>query len=361
MRDTLHKKRPQQEAPEKSFRRLTEIASIPTFQGMSFSQALGLRFAADIRTVFAAFVMFPLVPLVQYFQPQLLGWMLPVSLYFGFLAGVLTHNQNHCPTFKNRTANTLYQAWLSMFYGYPTFGWVPSHNQNHHKFVNRAGDASITWRYSKRHTWTVAWTYFFISSYFQGKTIAEYKDKVKATNPELYRSIQLQYLFVVAGHGGMLTLALAMHGLWFGLLVYGVAFLLPSLFALWSMFFINYIQHVHCDPWSEYNHSRNFVGRLGNWMVFNNGLHAAHHKVAGLHWSKLPALHADLAPHIHPDLQQASIIGFCLRTYVLGLFSDRFRTHQIGRPAWDHPEDTQLDLTIGSVDGTDVGVNASMA
>jgi beta-carotene hydroxylase len=286
--------------------------------------------------------------------------MLPVSLYFGFLAGVLTHNQNHCPTFQSRRMNHFYQAWLSVFYGYPTFGWIPSHNQNHHRFVNRAGDASITWRYSKKHNWTIAWTYFFVSSYFQSQCLNEYIRKVRAQNPELFRSILLQYAFVLVGHGGMFALALAMYGVKSGLIVYGVAFALPSAFSLWSMFFINYIQHVDCDPWSTHNHSRNFVGRLGNWMVFNNGLHAAHHKVAGLHWSKLPQLHAELAPHIHPDLNQSSILGFCFRTYVLGMFSDRYRTHQVGRAAWDAPARAS-GLATESVDATGIGENASMA
>lgn len=331
---------------------------------MSLSSALGLRYSADLRTLFYAGVLFPGVPLLQYAFPQLLGWLLPLGLYLGFCAGVLTHNQNHTPTFKSKRLNVLYQAWLSVFYGYPTFGWIPSHNQNHHKFVNRPGDASITWRYSKRHTWTVAWTYFFVSSFFQQKTLKEYIAKAKRENPALYRSILLQYGFVIVGHSGMLALAIALHGVALGALVYGVAFLLPALFSLWAMFFINYIQHVHCDPWSEYNHSRNFVGRLGNWLVFNNGLHAAHHRQAGLHWSRLWELHEQLAPHIDPALKQQSIMGFCLRTYVLGLFSDRFRTHQVGRPAWEPPgSDSKgpLNLAIPSVEATDAGINANMA
>ncbi len=323
---------------------------------------LGLRFDADARTLFYTFVLFPAVPLIQYAHPELLGWMLPISLYFGFSAGVLTHNQNHCPTFKSKRANTLYAAWLSIFYGYPTFGWIPSHNQNHHKFVNRAGDASITWRYSKKNNWTVAWTYFFVSSYFQNGTLVEYVRKAKANNPTLFRGILLQYAFVLTGHVGMAALAVWLHGWKLGLVAYGLAFLLPSAFSLWSMFFINYIQHVDCDPWSKYDHSRNFVGKRSNWLVFNAGLHAAHHEQAGLHWSKLWELHEKLAPHIHPELKQESILWFCLKTYLLGVFSSRFRTRQIGRAAWDPPTgDTALDLTTASVDSTEAGINASMA
>lgn len=325
---------------------------------------LGLREKADLRTLFYAFVLFPAVPALQYAHPGLVGWLLPLGLYCGFCAGVITHNQNHCPTFHSKRLNTFYSAWLSIFYGYPIFGWIPTHNQNHHKFVNRAGDASITWRYSKNHTWTVAWTYFFVSQHFQGKLVKEYLLKAKAKNSTLFYGILLQYAFVVVAHLGMAALAVALHGWALGALVYGVAFLAPALFALWSMFFINYIQHVHCDPWCEYNHSRNFVGRFSNWLVFNAGLHAAHHKQAGLHWSKLWTLHEQLAPHIHPELKQSSMWGFILRTYVLGQFSDRYRTHQIGRPAWEPPDQeatAKLDLSLPAIETTEAGVNASMA
>ena len=320
---------------------------------------MGLRERADYRTLFYVFVLFPGVPLLQYWQPNLVGWLLPIGLYLGFCAGVLTHNQNHCPTFKNKTANAFYAAWLSVFYGYPTFGWIPTHNQNHHKYVNRPGDASITWRYSKQHNWTVAWTYFFVSSHFQGECIRDYLSKVRKQKPDQFRNIILQYVTVGGAHLAMLALAIVLHG-WFGLAVYGVAMLIPSLFSLWSMFFINYIQHVHCDPWSRYNHSRNFVGKFANWLVFNNGLHAAHHEQAGLHWSKLWQVHDRLAPNIHPDLKQPSIFGFCFKSYVMGMFWDRYRTHQIGRAAWDTP-DGAVNLSIPGVESTEAGVNSSMA
>ena len=49
-------------------------------------------------------------------------------------------------------------------------------------------------------------------------------------------------------------------------------FLVPALFALWTIMFFNYIQHVHTDPWSEHNHSRSLVSPLLNFLLFNNGL-----------------------------------------------------------------------------------------
>ena len=95
--------------------------------------------------------------------------------------------------FKSRRLNAFYSAWLSVFYGYPTFAWIPTHNLNHHKFVNKAGDATITWRYSKRNTWLIASTYYFVSAYWQAGPLKEYVAKARAGNPALYRQIAMQW------------------------------------------------------------------------------------------------------------------------------------------------------------------------
>jgi beta-carotene hydroxylase len=321
--------------------------------------AMKLRHSADVRTLVWAFGLFPAVALVQYVRPELAGWLLPLGLYVGFSAGVFSHNQNHCPTFTSRRANSIYAAWISFFYGYPTFAWIPTHNLNHHKFVDRAGDATITWRYSKNNTWFVASTYFFVSAYFQSDPIKEYIAKARASKPDLFRQVVLQYSVVLLGHAAMVALAVSLHGPKTGAFVYISAFLLPALFGLWSMMFINYVQHVHCDPWSKHNHSRNFVSKVSNWLVFNNGLHAAHHENAGLHWSKLPEAHAKIASFIDPALLRSSIFGYCFKVYLLGIFFPQFRTKQIGRPAYD-PPDGEVSLATASVQAAHAGVNAQM-
>jgi beta-carotene hydroxylase len=320
-----------------------------------------LRHSSDWRTALWAFVFFPVVGFAPYVEPRVIPWILPLSLYFGFCAGVFSHNQNHCPMFKNRSANAFYAAWLSVFYGFPTFAWIPTHNLNHHKYVNKAGDATITWRYSKKNTWLVASTYYFVSAYWQAQPVREYIQKAREGNPRLYRQINVQYVTVFGGHALLLLLAIVVRGPLLGLLCYAFGFLIPAIFAAWSMIFINYIQHVHTDPWSEHNHSRSFVSPFANWFVFNNGYHTAHHESAGLHWSKLPEAHAKIAHLIDPELRAPSIFGWCFRAYVLGALSERFRTKQVGRPPYDPPGGEKVTLETASVSAVEAGVNASMA
>ena len=320
-----------------------------------------LRFSSDWRTVLWAFVCFPALGLAPYVEPRLIPWLLPVSLYFGFCAGVFSHNHNHCPTFKSRKLNAFYSAWLSIFYLFPTYVWIPSHNLNHHKYVNKAGDATITWRYSKKNTWLIASTYYFVSAYWQKPVLDEYVAKAKAGNPALYRQIITQQLTVFGTHASLLTLGWALRGWKVGTLVYVFGFFIPAFFANWSMIFINYIQHVHTDPWSEHNHSRNFVSKLGNFLVFNNGFHTAHHESAGLHWSKLADAHAKIADQIHPDLNQPSIFGYVLKAYLFGIFNEKYRTRQVGRAPYDPPDGGEVKLETASVSAVEAGVNASMA
>ena len=125
------------------------------------------------------------------------------------------------------------------------------------------------------------------------------------------------------------------HGWRTGLLVWLFALGLPALFSLWTIMFLNYEQHVHTDAWSKYNRSRNFTGAVLNFMLFNNGYHAAHHEQPGLHWSRLPEAHASIEASIHPDLIQRNVLSYLFRQYVLALFNPNRGTRQIGALPYD--------------------------
>jgi fatty acid desaturase len=82
------------------------------------------RFREDYRALVWAFVLFPSVPLIGIASPSTAPWLLPLAGYLAYCADVLTHNHNHCPVFSARWSNAAYAAWLSVFYGLPTFTWI---------------------------------------------------------------------------------------------------------------------------------------------------------------------------------------------------------------------------------------------
>jgi fatty acid desaturase len=282
-----------------------------------------LRFVEDRRTLVWAFLLFPLGPALALWRPSLVPWLAPLLLYCSYLAGVLTHNHNHCSVFRGRTPNLLYGAWLSFFYGFPIFSWVPTHNQNHHRYLNGDGDITQTSRYSDADTLGVALTYPLASTRYQMPVVLEYVRAAFQRRSPLRFRILIESAAVLGGHAGCLGLALWLHGLRAGAFTYALSVGLPALLGTYWMMLTNYLQHVGCDARSEHDHSRNFVSPLWNWFVFDNGYHTAHHQHPALHWSRYRALHRLRAPRVAESLNHASIVGYFLRRYGAALSSSK--------------------------------------
>ncbi len=319
------------------------------------------RNAADYRTLLWTFVLTPAVVAIQYARPALVPYLWWVSCYFALACGVIAHNHNHCPTFASKRTNELFAAWISIFYGYPTFAWIPTHNLNHHKFLNRAGDATITWRYTNRHNALVAFTYFFVSSYYQSDPIKTFIRKAKTSNRKLYRRVLTQYAVWIGAESALLALAIALHGLKTGLYVWTLVTFIPAFFALWTIMLFNYEQHVHTDPWSEHNHSRTFDGRLTNFLLFNNGLHTVHHEHPGTHWSRSFELHNAIAPQIDKRLIERSMWWYFFRQYVIAMLVPSLGTTQVGRAPFDPPDGSKAIIETADVELGEAGANAAIA
>ncbi len=276
-----------------------------------------LRFSEDRRTLVWAFVLFPLVPALAYAHPALTLWLVPLALYTSYCSGVLAHNHNHTPTFVARRANEAYAAWLSIFYGFPLFAWIPTHNQNHHRYLNGDGDATQTTRFGTADTPLVAFKYPFLSAHAQLPLVLEFARDARAKSPPRWRRVVVEASALVFGHAALVALAVHLHGWRTGAFVYVVSAGAPALAASYLMMLTNYLQHVGCDPASPDDHSRNFTSEFYNWFVFENGLHTVHHEHPGVHWSRCRALHDRRAGRILPSLNQNSLFGYVFRTYVI--------------------------------------------
>ncbi|MEY2936044.1 MAG: hypothetical protein RL033_6793 [Pseudomonadota bacterium] len=283
------------------------------------------RFESDYRTLFWAFVLFPLLPALSYARPALLLWLLPAQLYLSYCCGVLTHNQVHCKTFAGQRANLIYASWLSVFYGAPIATWIPTHLLNHHRFPDRERDVTRSYRLSAQHNLWQALRYTLLCGSWELPLVFEHARRARQRRDRVWRELRVQLVALPLAHLGALGLALHLHGAVLGSAVYllsmGTAFLAP-----YFMFFTNYIQHVHCDPDSPHDYCRNFVSPAANWLIFQNGYHTVHHDQPNVHWSRYPALHAARSSSIHPSLNQASLFGFCIANYLLRPLSARWGT-----------------------------------
>jgi fatty acid desaturase len=301
-----------------------------------------LRYLADLRTMaFMAFY-FGLVAL-QFAVPSITvlggpswvsiavgGPLLVLTAFFSFFCAVATHNTVHSPVFKHRTANRVFQAALTVTYGHPVSAFVPGHNLSHHKHTQTARDVMRTTK--ARFRWHLLNGLFFLvmvgPAIMKGE--AAYFKMMKDRAPAWHRQLRVEQVTLFGLYAVLLALDVLHPVVLFGHALYGLKFLvfvfLPHKYAAWGIITMNMLQHDGCDtidpgtpraPSNEWTHSRNFVGKLVNWFTFNNGYHTIHHMHPGLHWSLLPEAHArEVAPHIHPALDQRSLAGYVFRTFI---------------------------------------------
>ncbi|HIF06089.1 MAG TPA: fatty acid desaturase [Gemmatimonadetes bacterium] len=278
-----------------------------------------LRYKRDVQTV-AYMVVTSGLLVVQWGRESWSPILWALALWMALTVAVMTHNHNHVRTWKSGGMNRLHDWWLTVFYGFPVFAWIPTHNKNHHRYNNQPGDVTIWYRYSERNNAATLLTYPAISSWFQQRPIAQYLAHLKRVNRRELAWCVSQYVVLALWIGGALWID------WRKALLYVVA---PQQFALFAVLVLNYLQHVHADEESEWNHSRNFVGRVANFLLLNNGFHTVHHEWPGLHWSRIPSKHGEIEHLIDPSLNEPNLLWALFRTYVLGLFVPTARTRNL--------------------------------
>lgn len=249
-------------------------------------------------------------------QPSFHALPFLLSCLSAVCVSALVHNHVHVNIFKSKILNGIYDYWLTVIYGYPVFAWIATHNRNHHAYNNKPGDFAPPFIHSEKNNLLTFLAYPTVSGSVQQKVNFVYLKKLWNSQRSrcLYYSSQFAFLFAFVG--GALILD------WKKALLYVVV---PQQLALNIVLLFNYIQHIHCDEESVYNHSRNVVGRVMNFFMLHNGYHTAHHMRPLAHWSELPGLHAKIIDKIDPSLNEPGLLWMLVRMYLLAPFMPSFR------------------------------------
>jgi fatty acid desaturase len=233
--------------------------------------------------------------------------LLVAALCLSFLACVINHNHQHHPTFVPAFLNKAFGVLITLAMGVPATAIVAMHNFNHHVHNNHAEDfvrVSIV-RFRWRLLNLLLFPFVAVIHYLPAK--ARDMKVWRTDRPNLYRQVMLERMIY---YPLLLTLFIL------GPLETLLFIILPQVYGQWGILAINHVQHDGCDPDSEYNHSRNFVGGWLNWWVFNNGYHTAHHLRPNLHWSRVPQLHEEIRYKITPELERRSLLWAVIRFYL---------------------------------------------
>lgn len=279
-----------------------------------------LRYRSDIKTLIYLLVISGLMVILYIYGSTLprLAWagLWCTQLIMAITVGVIVHNHRHVPIWKGTFLNTLTDVWLSLLYGFPVFGWIPTHLQNHHMYTNTEPDYTKTYAFSEKNNLFTLIYYPMYSGMVQQRAIRIYVKNLYSKNRRQFWRQMLQVIALVT----LIVVAFLID--WKAALLYVV---LPQQISLNSVLVFNYIQHVHADETSKWNHSRNIEGPL-NTFLFNNGLHTAHHEKPHLHWSRLPEYHAEIRDKIDPSLNEKSLIWFIIRQYLIAPFHKSWAT-----------------------------------
>jgi beta-carotene hydroxylase len=297
-----------------------------------------LRYSADRRAVsYLVFTVF--LALLQWnvtgFHPAIYA----LYLFMGVTVAVISHNHNHLSMWKSRLLNLLTSYVISIHYGHPAIAWVPTHNQNHHKYNNRPGDSGRSPILFKRNHLLALLVYPTITGIHQQADINRFfRELWKKDRRSFWLGISEYVVFF-----GFTALVLLLN--WRKALLF---YVLPQQFALFVIQVFNYVQHVEADENSAWQHSRNFVSPMLNALLLNNGYHTVHHYKPGVHWSELPKLHAEYAHKICPELLQTSWWRFMLWTFIVRPFVPGAKAADLREIAAYHPQSSVAAPTARS-------------
>jgi fatty acid desaturase len=230
------------------------------------------------------------VDLAVYFHVDNL-WLL--LLWFG--VGILpkacvcayNHHHQHVPTFERPWMNRLLEVIYGLQTGVPGHAWVLHHSLGHHvNYLDQQKDES-RWRRDDGS----------IMREFEYATVL-----AVTAFPRAFvvgrRYPKAQRIFVAMG---LVTLSLSLLAIWHrplpGLIVFGLA---PA-FSLWGTAWATYVHHAGRSTDSDFVACTNVLQPLYNRCTGNLGYHTAHHHKAGVHWSRLPALHEEIKHLIPAD------------------------------------------------------------
>lgn len=245
-----------------------------------------------------------------------------LMLFLTLGVGVIHHNHTHMRMWRGRWANRFTDFWVTLLQGHPTFVFYPAHVANHHRYRHGPKDAARTYRFGGDsndlrgyvlHPLQAGWVLYPLFFHWLGRLRRHWRGA--------WRYCMWQYVAWLSLWGGLLAVN-PIKAL--------VFVIIPQLHGLHWLLATNYLQHAHADggPRSSagMNYARNFEG-LVNPLLFNIGLHTAHHENPRAHWSELTRLHYDEYRHlVDPQLNERGLLPYMFRVFVLGTFVPRFRS-----------------------------------
>lgn len=203
------------------------------------------------------------------------------------------HHHQHLFTFRNNALNRVLEFSYALHTGVTTHLWRLHHVLGHHlNFLDQEKDESRWMR--KDGTTMGMWEYTLevtLTAYSRGYGVGKRHPK------------QMRPFFIYS----VITFGILSLLLWSNPIPALLLFVLPMITSLLFTAWVTYDHHAGLDTQDEFEASYNNLNTLFNRLTGNLGYHTAHHHKQGVHWSRLPELHAKIEDKIPAELYQGSI------------------------------------------------------
>ena len=247
-----------------------------------------LKYRAD-RVPVTVFFSLTVLDFAMYFfvdQLLILGVYWLIMIPIKGLVSAWNHHHQHVPMFHARPLNRLLEMSFALHTGATTNAWTLHHVHGHHKhYLDQELDES-RWRSPSGKPYSYV-TYTAITAL----TAYPRAFAVGREHPRLLRAF-IGYGLLTLAIVTALVIAKPVSGL--------LLFVFPMITSLTATVAATFHHHSGLDTDDHMQASHNYLYKTRNLLTGNLGYHTAHHYRQGLHWSKLPELHATLEDKI-PD------------------------------------------------------------
>jgi len=204
------------------------------------------------------------------------------------------HHHQHLFTFRNAFLNRGLEFAYALHTGVTTHLWRLHHVLGHHlNFLDQGKDESRWKRKDGTSMGVIEYTLnVALTAYPRGFGVG--KKHPKQLKPFLLYTL--------------ITFVIVALLVWYKPVPAILLFVLPMVTSLLFTAYVTYEHHSGLDTQNEFEASYNNLNPLYNVLTGNLGYHTAHHHKQGVHWSKLPQLHATIKDKIPKHLYTKSAI-----------------------------------------------------
>lgn len=218
--------------------------------------------------------------------PLLVLWTMVGAVIKGHVCA-WNHHHQHVPMFVPAWLNRLLELVFALQTGVTSQTWVLHHGFGHHvNYLDQTVDESRWMRPDGTAMGVFEYTLVTATTAY-GRAL------------EVGRRFPKQRRIFIAM--GVVTLALVAGLVAWRPLPALFVFVLPMTISVLLTVWATHSHHTGKPVTSHFVACNNIVHRGYNLLTGNLGYHTAHHYKPGVHWSKLPALHAEIAHRIPAD------------------------------------------------------------